>query len=48
MPKVDKSEEMKTLIEKEKKLHKAIKDDYEKISQKINDDFEKALKSKSS
>ncbi|MBT8252033.1 MAG: hypothetical protein KJO99_04285 [Nitrosopumilus sp.] len=45
---VDKSKEMKELIQKEKKLHKAIKADFNKISQKINDDFEKVKESKSS
>jgi len=42
----DKSKEMKNLVQKEKKLHKEIHDDFEKISQKINDDFEKVQKSK--
>ncbi|MGV7225312.1 MAG: hypothetical protein ACQ9CV_00130 [Nitrosopumilus sp.] len=45
---IDKSKEMKDLIEKEKKLHKEIKSDFEKISQKINEDFEMVRKSKSS
>jgi hypothetical protein len=48
LPKIDKSKEMKDLIEKEKKLHREIKDDFKKISQKINDDFEKIKESKSS
>jgi len=43
----DKSQEMKDLLEKEKKLHKEIHDDFEKITQKINDDFEKIKESKS-
>ncbi|HEY5735927.1 MAG TPA: hypothetical protein VIS47_05140 [Nitrosopumilus sp.] len=42
----DKSKEMKNLIQREKKLHKEIHDDFEKISQKINDDFEKIKQSK--
>ena len=45
---VDKLKEMKELIQKEKKLHKSIKADFNKISQKINDDFEKVKESKSS
>ena len=40
MASIDKSKEMKDLIQKEKKLHKEIRKDYEKISQKIDDDFE--------
>lgn len=48
MPGIDKSKEMKGLVEKEKKLHKEIKADFKKISQKINDDFEKVRESKSS
>jgi len=39
---------MRDLVQKEKKLHKGIKDDFKKISQKINDDFEKVKESKSS
>ena len=39
---------MKGLVQKEKKLHKEIKEDFKKISQKINDDFEKVKQSKSS
>lgn len=34
-------------MQKEKKLHKEIRKDFEKISQKINDDFEKIKQSKS-
>ena len=41
MPISDKSKEMRDLVQKEKKLHKEIKDDFKKISQKIDDDFEK-------
>jgi len=43
---LDKSKEMRDLVQKEKKLHKEIRKDFEKISQKINDDFEKVKKSK--
>lgn len=38
---------MRDLIQKEKKLHKAIRTDFKKISQKINDDFEKIKQTKS-
>ena len=38
---------MRDLIQKEKKLHKEIKEDFKKISQKINDDFEKVKQTKS-
>jgi hypothetical protein len=44
---VDKSKEMRSLIQKEKKLHKEIRADFKKISQKINDDFEKVRQTKS-
>jgi hypothetical protein len=44
---VDKSKEMRGLIQKEKKLHKEIRADFKKISQKINDDFEKVRQTKS-
>jgi len=47
MTKSDKSEEMKTLIQKEKELHRQIRADFKKISQKINNDFEKVKQSKS-
>ncbi len=43
----DKSKEMNDLLQKEKELHKEIRDDYKKISQKINDDFENVRKLKS-
>jgi len=43
----DKSKEMKDLVQKEKDLHKEIREDFKKISQKINDDFEKVKQSKS-
>lgn len=36
---------MKILIQKEKKLHDEIQEDFKKISQKINDDFEKIKQS---
>jgi len=39
---------MRDLVQKEKNLHKEIKEDFKKISQKINDDFEKVKESKSS
>ena len=42
----DQSNEMKNLLQKEKKLHKEIHSDYEKISQKINDDLDKIKKAK--
>jgi hypothetical protein len=44
----EKLKELQDLVQKEKKLHKEIKEDFKKISQKINDDFEKAKQSKSS
>ena len=48
LPNSDKSKEMTDLMQKEKKLHREIRKDFEKISQKINDDFEKIKQSKSS
>jgi len=47
LAKSDKSKEMKTLIQKEKELHRQIRADFNKISQKINDDFERVKQSKS-
>jgi len=44
---VDKSKEMRGLLQKEEKLHKEIRADFKKISQKINDDFEKVKQTKS-
>ena len=43
----DKSKEMKELLQKEKELHKEIRNDYKKLSKKIDDDFEKVKQSKS-
>ena len=44
----EKSEEMKHLLQKKKKLHKEIHSDYEKIGQKINDDLDKIKEGKKS
>lgn len=44
--KVDKSKEMKELIQKEKQLHKDIRSDFKKITSKINEDIELVKKSK--
>ena len=44
---LDKSKEMKELLQKEKELHKEIRNDYKKLSKKIDDDFEKVKQSKS-
>ena len=42
----DKSKEMRILVQKERKLHKEIREDFKKIGQRIDDDFEEIKKSK--